>query len=516
MGAGPQPGVARQYRHIWHGGRRPSKGERHRVYELRDYQVSFVGRIRGAFGRRKQRVLAVSPTGSGKTVMFAHVVSGAASKGNRCVIAAHRTEIVDQISDALTEMGVPHGRIQGQHKRSDEPVQVAMIQTLANRIDDLEAPELIVFDEAHHAVAKTYTSILKQWPRSKVLGVTATPLRLDGKGLGRVFDAMVVGPTTNELIKAEWLASYDYLAPPMKADLTGISVIGGDYAEDELAEAMDKAAITGDAFEHYVEHLQGRSAIVFCVRVSHAENVAKYFADRGIRAASVDGEMNRHDRRDRILGIGNGKYQILTSCSLISEGLDVPSVGGVILLRPTMSLALHLQQIGRALRPKAGGASAVVLDHVDNIKKHGLPDAPHIWTLEDQPKRHGTEIECPVEGCGLVFINRPNWRAQECAKLEETGQHCPFPTDPDCVLLPLETIETDGVQAPVVVDGQLQRVSSQPAWAKGCDLLTTNSAELKALIGHADTIEKLHEIRRARNYKPGWIRYVLRDRGGVP
>ena len=179
---------------------------------LRDYQVKAVAAIRAAFTQYR-RVLFVLPTGGGKTVIFAYITSHAAAKGNRVIVLAHRQEIADQISVALTAMGVPHGRIQPGYAMTDDLVQVGMVQTVARRLEAIPAPALLVIDEAHHAVAGTWAKIAAAWPNAKVLGVTATPERLDGVGLRDAFDQMVVGPDVRELIDAGYLAPFRYLAP---------------------------------------------------------------------------------------------------------------------------------------------------------------------------------------------------------------------------------------------------------------------------------------------------------------
>lgn len=481
------------------------------MFDLREYQQDFVARLRDAY-RRSSRVLGVSPTGSGKTVAFAYITHNAAQKGNRVIIAAHRTEIVGQISEALDKMDVKHGRIQPGHKPTGDLVQVAMIQTLANRADRIEAPDFLIIDESHHCVSKSYDAICNRWPDAKLLGVTATPKRLDGKGLGRIFETMVEGPTTAELIQAKWLAGYIYLAPPPKADISRVATRAGDYATDQLAEAMDKAVVTGDAVQHYRDHLMPRSAICFCVRVDHAEHVAQQFRDAGIRAVSVDGTMDRETRRDRIEGLGTGKYQVLTSCALISEGLDVPSVGGVILLRPTKSLALHLQQIGRSLRPKPDGSRAVILDHVGNVRRHGMPDAPRKWTLEDKKADPAPTTQCHV--CYRVFDRHPAWK-QEMLESINCGEEadCNEPEHPECLLHGGEaSAGGGGVTAPVTVSGSLQVITDTPAWAQGCSIMLARGHEFKVLLDLADTREKLEEIRRARGYHPMWTRRVLESR----
>ena len=350
---------------------------------LRPYQEDMVAKIRHAF-RTYKRVLAVAPTGSGKTRTFAYITQAAADKGNRVIVMAHRQEIVTQISGALD------------------------VQTLARRIEKIPKPTLLVIDEAHHGTSGAYQKIAEAWPDIKTLGVTATPRRLDGKGLHRCFDDLVQGPEMADLIAEGFLAGYILLAPPQVADLTVISTRMGDYSTDELAEAMDKSVITGDAVNHYRTYLNGKPAIVFCVTVEHAEHVAAQFRDAGYRAASVDGKMDRAQRRSLINGIGNGELNVLTSCELISEGVDVPVVAGAILLRPTKSLGMYLQQVGRCLRPKPDGSKAIILDHVGNALQHGVPDMVRPWTLSDKKKKDAPPPVSQCEVCYKVFQTRPN------------------------------------------------------------------------------------------------------------
>ena len=469
---------------------------------LRDYQQTLIAGIRQSFAGH-QRVLAVAPTGSGKTVCFAYITSGAAAKGNTVYIVAHRAEIVAQISVALDALGVRHGRIQPGHTRTDDPVQVAMIQTLARRIGKIPAPKLLVIDESHHAVASTYATVTAAWPGVKILGVTATPARLDGRGLGTAFDSLVLGPTVAGLIEAGHLAKFRYLAPPQQADLSHLRTVAGDFNIADMAEAMDKTLITGDAVGHYRDHLAPRAAIAFCVSVDHAQHVAEQFCAAGYRAASVDGRMGTAERLDRIQGIGNGQYQVLTSCELISEGVDVPVVGGAILLRPTKSLGMFLQQVGRVLRPKPDGSDAVILDHVGNVHRHGMPDADRVWTLDSKKKKPKTDISIATcEVCFTAFASdRPGWKkTAECPRMVPPA---------GCIL---EITEGDGRLPPEQVDGQLEVITATPAWAFGRDI---RKEPLAKILPFARTKEQLRAIAMARGYKVGWVHYVMTRRREV-
>ena len=456
---------------------------------LRPYQQQLVDEIRASF-RRHRRVLAVSPTGSGKTRVFTHISECAAALGSAATIGAQRIEIVEQISAGLDQLGVRHGRIMPGHSITDDIIQVGMIQTLARRLDQVSEPKLLVVDEAHHAVAGTWAKVASAWSRARQLGVTATPQRLDGRGLGLAFDEMVVGPSVGWLIGEGFLAPYTYLAPPQQADLSGISSRAGDFAIDELEQAMDRATITGDAVSHYQRHLAGRAAIVFCVTVAHAQHVAEQFLAAGIRAASVDGSMEKAVRRDRIAAIGDGRLQVLTSCDIISEGTDIPSVAGAILLRPTKSLSMHLQQVGRVLRPKADGSRAIILDHVGNVHRHGMPDEPRDWSLDARKKKPKAPA---IRTCTTCFRSF----AALTARIDAAGcevEPCPILQVPARPAVELETIP-----------GELHAVTAD-------DLAHLRAGRLRDVLRGDETMAELQLIAKARHYAPGWAWRVMQER----
>ncbi len=458
----------------------------------RDYQLRMEAEAREAYAAACRAVLVVSPTGSGKTVFFSRVAAGAAAKGKRVVIVAHRIEIVEQISAALDRMGIRHGRIMQGHSLTDDIIQVGMVQTVARRLNQLQEPHLLVIDEAHHAVAGTWEKVASAWARARHLGVTATPERLDGRGLGNAFQHMILGPSVAELIAAGHLAGYQYLAPPQEADFSGAATRAGDFAIDEIADAMDRATVTGDAVSHYRDHLGGRSAIAFCVTVAHAEHVAAQFREAGFRAASVDGGMDKATRTDLIASIGDGRLQVLTSCDIISEGTDIPSVAGAILLRPTKSLSMWLQQVGRVLRPKPDGSKAVILDHVGNCHRHGLPDDPREWSLDAKKRKPKAPGITTCETCFRAF---PQGQARAMA------------ADCEAEPCPLQATERKPREEMEVVPGQLQVVDAER-------LAHLRATPLRTLLTGRETREQLEEIRKARGYAPGWTFYVLKERRG--
>jgi superfamily II DNA or RNA helicase len=461
------------------------------VLELRDYQTNNVTEIRAAFAQYR-RVLFVLPTGGGKTVIFAFITTHASGKGKRVTILAHRQEIAEQISLALTAMGVAHGRIQPRHQTTDDLVQVGMVQTVARRLADIAEPALLVIDEAHHAVAGTWRKIADAWPQVRVLGVTATPERLDGVGLRDAFDVLVLGPDVRELIDGGHLASFRYPAPSNVTDLSSVRTFAGDFNAGDLERVIDRDAITGDVVEHYLKHLAPRTAIAFCVTVAHAEHVARRFRDAGIQAASIDGSMSADERRDVVEQLRTGDIRVLASCEIISEGFDAPAVGGCILLRPTQSFALYRQQVGRCLRPKDDGSTAIIVDHVANVWRHGLPDAPHIWSLDSQ-RRTFAERQRTVPGlrkcrvCSTVFA--AGARGHDCGV---TG----------CLFAAPDFRERAG---------SLEKIISPP-WAHGIDIRHARGPQWYLLLQYAGTNRaRLREIQAARGYKPGWVRYAAAD-----
>jgi DNA repair protein RadD len=460
---------------------------------LRRYQVEGVAAIRAAFAQCR-RVLFVLPTGGGKTLIFSFITSHAAAKGDRILVLAHRAEIADQISAALAAMGVVHGRIQPGYVMTDDMVQVGMVQTVALRLDDIPAPALLVIDEAHHAVAGTWATIAAAWPNTKILGVTATPERLDGVGLRDAFDQMVIGPDVRELIDAGYLAPFKYLAPSTEIDLSCVRSIGGDYNSADLEQAVDQDGITGDVVQHYSTHLHGRTAIAFCVTVAHAEHVATRFRDAGVPAASIDGSMSADERRDVVDKLRTGDIRVLTSCEVISEGFDVPAVSGAI-LRPTQSFALFRQQVGRCLRPKSDGMAAIIIDHVGNIFRHGLPDAPHAWSL-DSKKRSPAERQQAAAGCR---------RCRVCGEVFAAGAGrgvCSMPEDDECLFRPRILPERAGVLEEIV----------SPPWTRGLDIRHARGWQWFQLLQYANgDPTRLRQIQVARGYKAGWTRYAVQE-----
>ena len=381
--------------------------------QLRPYQQQLITNIRLQYQLGHRNVLAVLPTGGGKTYIFSHIAQAAAKKGNRVCILVHRSELLDQASSALTGMGVKHGRIQANRAMDlSHAVQVASVQTLARRLHKLPTGffQLLVVDEAHHTNAGQWVMVLQHFQQAHVLGVTATPIRGDGRGLGEWYQAMVQGPSGAWLTDNGYLASARVLAPP-GFDAAGLRKRMGDFDPKQAEQRV--TTIMGDCVSHYRKHLSGQTAIAFCCSVAHAEAVAALFNASGIAAASIDGTMDTATRRHLLEQLGAGRIKILTSCALIGEGVDVPSVGGCILLRPTQSVSLHLQMIGRCLRPSPGKPAAVVLDHVGNTLRLGHHLEERDWSL-DGIKKRDREKAPSVKVCPVCFATNPTGASYCC------------------------------------------------------------------------------------------------------
>jgi len=440
---------------------------------LRDYQDIGVDAIRQAFAYGAKAVLYVLSTGGGKTPVFAYIAQRAAALGTRTCICVHRRELLHQASASLTELGVPHGIIAPGRPVTPQTIQVASIQTLVRR--HLDPVDLLVFDEGHHAVAGTWSKVLERHPGARVLGVTATPCRLSGRGLAHVYDTLIQGPHISDLIRRGFLVPAQVWAPST-VDLKGIRSRGGDFEREKLAELLDRSEITGNAVDHYSRLVNGRPAIAFCASVAHAEHVADQFRGAGYRAESVDGSLPQGTRDDRIAALGEGRLQVLTSSDLISEGVDIPIVAAGILLRPTKSTGLYLQQVGRCLRPAPGKDRAIILDHVGNCFRHGLPDEDRPWSLEHgAPKRTPEESEVKVRQCPACYLVHA-W-ARSC---------------PECGLIyPVEARK----QTAKEVEGELEPVTPE---------------ERAVLEAAASTLNDWHYIARrsrtrdGRPYKSGW------------
>lgn len=447
---------------------------------LRPRQIKAIDDVRAAYRSGYRAPLLCAATGFGKTHTAAEIIKSAVQRGNDVWFLAHLREILDDTAKRLDQAGIPHGFIMaGMPRNPLKPVQIVSVQTAVRR-PVVKPPGLIIVDECHLAVADTYKKVLEAAGNPPMLGLTGTPCRLDGRGLGELFDIIIPTCSTGDLIDEGLLAPIRYYAPT-KPDLSGIRSQAGDFALDQLAEAVDKPSIIGDAVAHYRKYAHGRRAVGFCVNIRHAKHTAAAFAQAGYRAVAISGNSTREERKAALTGLRQGTIDIVCNCALWVAGVDCPEIGCVILLRPTKSLTMYLQSVGRGLRIAPGKRDLIVLDHASCVFTHGLPQDPRDWTLDAKPKRKGAQPpavrECP-----------------ECFACHE-----PAPVCPSCG----HVYVTDAMRGPEERDGELVEVDAAA-------LRRQRNREQAS----AQTLEQLIEIGRRRGMKSphGWARHVLAAR----
>jgi len=456
--------------------------------ELRDYQGSFVGGIADSFRVGHKRVCGVLPTGGGKTVCFSYLAWKAHLKKTPTLLLSHRIELMRQASAALLRFNVPHGRINPQYTPNPfELIQVGTVGTVISRLNRITPPKFIIVDECHHVVPNnTWGRILSAFPEARILGVTATPIRADGKGMAEMFEDMVKGPGTADLIAMGFLVQPLIYIPPPKFDRGELKPKrSGDYTDRELEEVIDKPNITGDAVQEYMRICPGTPAIYSCVSIQHAEHVAEAFRAAGFRAEPVDGTMEDAERARILAGLGDGSVQVVTFCSIISEGTDIPAIGCVGMLRPTESESLYLQIVGRGLRPCAGKDRAVIIDHVGNVVRHGRPEIERHWELQpsemkNKRDRAGYEDTMKVLICGACFAT--------------------FEPAPACPQCGHEAPKPKPSLGPTSTDGELIEL--------GDGLLEDIRRKQRVEVAMARSLNELIQIQHSRNYKNGWAHTV--------
>ena len=353
------------------------------TYQLRPYQSDLLDRVAQSWGSNR-RVMLQLPTGGGKTICFSHVVAQFITAGKTVLILAHREELIKQAADKITTItGIEPGIIKAGYKPDYfRRVQVASVQSLTRRLAQCPHFDLIIIDESHHSVSTSYRSILAAFPTAQVLGVTATPIRLDGSGFRDLFDDLICGVTVRELIEMGSLSPYKYFAPEKSMSLIGVRKRGGDFRPDQIEEANPPESVAADCLKAYRDYLESKSAVVFAVSIAHSIAIAASFSACGIPAAHLDGNSDPATRSQTMEAFRAGRIRVLTNCALFDEGLDIPDLDGVILARPTASLGRYLQMVGRALRPSPTKDHATIIDIAGNWERHGLPDDERLWSLD--------------------------------------------------------------------------------------------------------------------------------------
>ncbi len=457
--------------------------------QSRQYQEDIDTDIHYSWSLGNRNVLAVLPTGGGKTFVFANIIRkhGAPS----CAIA-HRQELVGQISIALARCGVRHriigpksvvrlivnlhmAEVGASYYDPNAQCGVAGVDTLVRRGPELanwlNSVTLWVQDEAHHILEDNkWGTAASMFPNAKGLGVTATPLRADGKGLGREYDGimddMIVGPNMRDLIDMGYLTEYRIFAPPSDIDLSDVTVSAttGDYSRDKMVKAVRKSQVVGDVVEHYLRIAKGKLGITFATDVQTATDIAEQFNSRGVPAAVVSAKTPDAERIAILRRFKRRELLQLVNVDLFGEGFDLPAIEVVSMARPTQSYGLYVQVFGRGLRILDGKTEAIIIDHVGNVVRHGLPDAPKSWSLARRDKRAKSDVSdaIPVKAC------------PQCTGVyERIYAECPF-----CGFKPKPMARS----GPELVDG---------------DLMELDAATLANMRGEVDRVDMSPEAHRA-------------------
>lgn len=467
---------------------------------LRPDQVRFDNDIDAAYGTGARHVLAVLPTGGGKSVVASERTLRFHNVNETQAIVAHRVELVGQMSLHVARRGIKHriiapkvtvAQIVAEHRREfngfsfinpDSKCSVVAVDTLVARADALEPwgkqVNRWLIDEAHHVLrANKWGKAVAMFPNAFGLGVTASPSRADGMGLGAhhdgVFDAMVIGPSMRELISIGALCDYEIAIPQSDFEIDDSSLApSGDWSTAKMREASKKSHIVGDVVTEYVKRAYGKRAICFATDVETAGEIAANFTAYGIPAAAVSAKTPADLRAEYIRRFRSGQIWVLVNVDLFGEGFDVPAVEVVIMARPTASLAVYLQQFGRALRVLAGKPYGLVIDHVSNWKRHGFPDKPHQWTLDRRDKKAKREKDPDeIELTACRECSRPYERALPACPycgavlpLPEPSSRRPEQVDGDLTLLTRETIAA--MQAATVLESPAS-IADRVAFAAG-------------------------------------------------
>ena len=485
--------------------------------ELRDYQRKAVEAVRDKLPRRP---ILVAPTGSGKTVMATALVE---KLGCPTLWLAHRKELIDQAARRLEAHGLETGIVMSGYSADPEAqVQVASVQTLVRR--EMPPAGLVVVDECHHARAGTYQKILEACPGVPVVGLTATPFRLDGRGLGDLFGELVVAAWPDKLCEAGWLHAPKVWASKAP-DLRGVRVVAGDYSLSALARRSNTAELNADIVETWQSRAAGRRTIVFAVDIAHSRAIAEAFLEADIAAEHLDGSTPRPERDAILRRLATGETKVVCNCMVLTEGWDLPALECAVIARPTASLNLHLQMIGRVMRACDGKDGAIVLDHAGNHHVHGLVTRRLNYTLADE--KVGSDEPLGLRRCG------------GCGLLFEIGAEC----CPECGWVPTgegarrhrpavhgegELVEFDDaefayrsefwrlLEAQRVAAGYRSgwsyyqykdRFGEAPVVAYG-DLVDPARATFREKRG---VFKQLTEVTLCKGYKPGWASYRFRD-----
>ena len=438
------------------------------VIKLRDYQLELIDGVYNSLRKRNKRIMVVSPAGSGKTVTMSEIARRATSKKNRVLFVVHRIEIVQQARQTFVANDVDMNYC-----------EVGMIQTISNKVkkDKVKKPTTILIDEAHHSLSKTYVDIVDAFPDAVVLGFTATPTRLSNKGFTEVFTDLILGKSVKWLIDNNRLAPFKYYSVNLLQNIQMKHNATGEFSNASIEEAMQKT-IFGDVIENYQKFAEGKKTIVYTHSVEASKTVADKFNSNGYKAMQVDGKTPKDERELAMELFRSGEIKILVNAELYGEGVDVPDCECVILLRPTESLTLFIQQTMRAMRYQPN-KQAIIIDHVGNYSRHGLPDTEHNWLehFEGTSKKSNQSDSILVKECESCY-----------AVVASAYTVCPVCGE--------EFSKEDPTEYQIDESRELEEITED-------NIIRLNFKEPK----DCKNMEELYQLAKDRNYKPGWAYY---------
>lgn len=442
--------------------------------KLRPYQQNAIDTLRAKIASGKKRILLVLATGSGKTNIASEVIKLATNKGKKSLFIAHKRELVYQAHDRLATFGIDAGLIMPPHNSMNgHSTHVASIQTLIRR--EHPPADIVFLDECHHCTSSSFIKIIEHYKDSVIIGLTATPFRMDGKPLGDIFEETVIPVTIQELIDMRFLVQPRYYGA--KIDLSQIKVVRGDYDPNQLFETMDKKFLYDGVVEKFKEFGYGRT-IVFCINIEHSQKTTAAFIAAGYRAAHIDFETSNEERRKLLSEFKNGNIQILVNCGIFSEGFDCASINTVILNKATKSKGAYFQMIGRALRPDENKTHCIVIDHGNNVRDH----LPVEWFQ--------AEVDCIKKRKSSSMGEETEGQIKECIKCKSlvniqtrTCPYCGYIFEENKIELidaKFEELNFDKIKPKIIIPAHLRK-----RW------LDMNDNELE-------------EYRLLKNYKLGW------------
>lgn len=436
------------------------------MYKLHPYQNELVANARKELAKGKHSVLLVSPAGSGKSVIIAEIARLATEKNGHVLFMVHRKELIEQITGSFHTNEVQMDR-----------TTIMTVGRIVNRLDRLPKPSLIITDETHHSLAKTYRTIYDYYENVPRLGFTASPWRMSGQGFTDVYESMVEGPQVEWLIENGFLAPYKYYSVNLIDGDKLKKSSTGDYTKNSIDDAIG-GTIYGDVIQNYRKLADGKQAIVYCHSVDFSKQVADAFRQEGIAAEHADAKTSKVEREKIMSNFRSGALKVLCNVDLISEGFNVPDCEVVILLRPTESLVLHIQQSMRSMRYKPG-KRAIIIDHVANYMKHGLPDTPRKWTLEERERKGNKKTDSdaiPIKQC------------------------------PQCMSVMLSSISICECGHEFIAERNMEVEEAELVEITKDFTLQTNYIVTKS-VDELSTMEELKAYRKAKGYKPGWVYY---------